>query len=148
MNRFVILILGLVALTAIVPAGAAADAPEPVTIDLHGILTGPSSIAGTWTASGAITDSGTYSETIALRGSTVHVVKQLESQLGTIVLSARAVLVWTSPTRAVFHAGQWRFVSGTGAYESLKGGGSPAAEGFVDLELGTISLTHTGLAHG
>src|SRR3712207_7744215 len=47
---------------------------------------------------------------------------------GTIVLRVQAVVEWTSPCTATFTAGSWHIADGTGAYERLKGGGSPAAE--------------------
>jgi hypothetical protein len=129
------------------PAAGLAGQPDAVTLELHGVITGPDSVAGSWVSAGVVSDSGTYVETFDIRGATVHVVKRLTGSEGTIVLAAQAVMVFTSPTVAVFHAGQWRIVSGTGAYETLQGEGSPAAGGFVDLGAGTISVTHAGIAH-
>jgi hypothetical protein len=133
--------------TLALPAAGFASQPEAVTLELNGVITGPDSVAGSWVAAGAVSDSGTYVETFDIRGTTARVVKWLTGSEGTIVLAAEAVMVFTSPTVAVFQAGQWRFVSGTGAYQTLQGEGSPAAGGFVDLAAGTISVTHAGVAH-
>ena len=130
------------------PAGALATPPEPVAIELHGSLTGPASIAGTWVSTGAVSDAGTYVESFEIRGRTVHVTKTLTGSAGTIVIAAEAVVEFTSATTARFVAGHWRVVSGTGAYASLHGEGAPAAvSGYVDLAAGTIELLHEGVAH-
>jgi hypothetical protein len=129
------------------PAAGLASQPDAVSLELNGVITGPDSVAGSWVATGAVSDSGTYVETYDIRGATVHVVKRLTGSQGTIELAAQAVMVFTSPSVAVFKAGQWRFVSGTGAYATLQGEGSPAAGGFVDIGAGTISVTHVGIAH-
>jgi hypothetical protein len=146
-KRLTTLLLAAALSVLALPAAGQASQPDPVTLELNGVITGPDSVAGSWVATGAVSDSGTYVESYDIRGTTVHVVKTLTGSKGTIVLAAEAVMVFTSPTVAVFQAGQWRFVSGSGAYETLQGEGAPAAGGFVDLAAGTISLTHVGIAH-
>ena len=68
--------LGLGAFVA-APLTAAASAPEPLRIETHGAFTGPDSTAGTFTITGAVSDSGTYADTFRLAGQTLHVVKTL-----------------------------------------------------------------------
>jgi hypothetical protein len=94
---------------------AAASAPQPVSVVMHGALTGPDSVAGAFSVSGAFEDSGTYVETLRFAGTSIHGVKTLTGGNGTITLVAEAVVRWESATRAVLFAGHWRFESGTGA---------------------------------
>lgn len=142
MRLELILVAAVAALAAAAPAAAAA--PEPVTIAMHGHFTGPSSVAGTWEAVGAVTDAGTYVETFRITGDAIHGEKVLTGSQGTIVIAVNAVVVWLSPTLATFRAGAWRIVSGTGAYAGLRGGGHPGASGFGDLATNTVEVAHEG----
>jgi hypothetical protein len=152
-GKICLTVLAVMAL-AIAPA-ATASPPVPVTFDLHGHLTGPSTIAGDWQASGAITDAGTYTESFRFAGGsptmprTVHTTKTLVGADGTLHLRAVAVIIWQSPTLATFKAGNWRITSGTGAYRHLHAGGTPGAtpESFADLATGLIHIEHVGHAH-
>ena len=108
------IVVALLALAA-APA-AAASPPQPVTLDMHGHFTGPSTIEGTWDADGAFADSGTYTESFRLAGQTVHTTKILVGAEGTLRLRAQAVVIYLTPTFATFKAGNWRIMSGTGAY--------------------------------
>jgi hypothetical protein len=137
------------AVVAILALPAAATQPQAVRLVLNGHITGPSSIAGTWSATGAVTDTGTYTETFHFVGNTVHVEKVLVGSGGTIDLAARATVVWTSPCTATFTVGNWQMAGVSGAYESLQGGGSPAATAtsFGDVCTGAIRITHVGSAH-
>jgi hypothetical protein len=137
---------GVGALALAAPPIASASGPEPVRIETRGIFTGPGSTAGTFTISGAVSDSGTYVDTSRLAGKTLHVVKTLSGRGGTITLAAQAVVRWTSPTTATFFAGHWRFASGTGAYGDLKGGGHPATCGLANFATGTVAVVHKGQA--
>jgi hypothetical protein len=130
------------ALLAALPATA--SAPEPVTVGMHGVLTGPGTVDGTYSVSGAVEDSGTYVETYRFAGQSIHGVKTLTGRNGTVTLVADAVVRWTSPTRAELFAGHWRFESGTGAYAGIRGGGFPGAIGFADLVAGTVDVVHEG----
>jgi hypothetical protein len=130
------------ALLAALPATA--GAPEPVTVIMHGVLTGPGTVDGTYSVSGAVEDSGTYVETYRFAGRSIHGVKTLTGRNGTVTLVADAVVRWTSPTRAELFAGHWRFESGTGAYAGIRGGGVPGAIGSADLVSGTVDVVHEG----
>lgn len=97
--------------------------------------------------SGAVSDSGTYADSLRLAGETIHVVKTLSGSGGTITLTAQAVVRWTSPTTATFFAGHWQVASGTGAYAGLHGGGYPGASGSANFATGTVDVVHEGQAH-
>jgi hypothetical protein len=137
----VVAVLGLGLLGAL---PAAASAPQPVRVEMTGAFTGPSTVAGTYSSSGAVEDSGTYVETFRFAGASIHGVKTLTGNAGTVTLIADAVIRWTSPTTAVLFAGHWRFVGGTGAYQDIQGGGSPAVIGSADLAAGTVDVVHEG----
>jgi hypothetical protein len=137
---------GVGALSLAAPPIASASSPEPVRIEAHGVFTGPDSTAGTFTISGAVSDSGTYVDRFRLAGKTLHVVKTLSGSGGTITLAAQAVVRWTSPTTATFFAGHWRFTLGTGAYADLIGGGYPGASGSANFATGTVVVVHEGQA--
>ena len=147
------IVVVLLALLAAVPAQA--SPPRPVTLDMHAHLTGPSTIAGDWQASGAFSDAGTYTESFRFAGGsatmprTVHTRKVLIGAHGTLRLRAVAVIVWLSPTMATFKAGNWRITSGTGAYRRLHAGGTPGVtpDSFADLSTGVVDMEHAGRAH-
>jgi hypothetical protein len=140
---------------ATIAPAATAPTPRPVTFDLHGHLTGPSTIAGDWQAFGALNDSGTYTETFRFAGGspsmprTVHTAKALVGADGTLQLRAEAVVVWQSPTLATFNGGNWRITSGSGAYADLHAGGTPGVtpETFGNLATGVVHMVHVGHAH-
>ena len=137
------------ALAAAVASGASATRPEPVTLDLVGHVTGPGTIAGTWTATGAVADAGTYTETFRFVGDTVHVEKVLVGSRGTMVVAATATVTWVNACTATFAAGNWTLAGTHGSYTSLQGGGEPAADAasFADVCTGAIHITHEGRAH-
>jgi hypothetical protein len=137
----------VVAATAYVVAPSLATPPtlRSVEIVLTGTVTGPDSVAGTWTSSGAISDHGSYVETFSFEGSTIRGIKTLTGAHGTITLKVEAEVVATSPTTIAFEHGFWKIVAGTGAYARLKGGGSSATDpGTADLATGAVSVTHRG----
>ena len=152
-KRWSTVVVVLLALLAAVPAQA--SPPQPVMLDLHAHLTGPSTIAGDWRATGAFSDAGTYTESFGLAAQppiqprTVRTEKVLVGANGTLRLRAVAVIVWLSPTRLTFKAGNWRITSGTGAYRQLHAGGTPAvtADSFADLATGVVDMKHVGRAH-
>jgi hypothetical protein len=137
-----VVVCAVLALLAAMPA--AASAPQPVRVVMHGALTGPDSAAGTYSISGAFEDSGTYVETFRFAGASIHGVKALTGRNGTITLVAEAVVRWESATDATLFAGHWRFESGTGAYAEIHGGGFPGVIGSADLAAGTVDVRHDG----
>lgn len=144
MKGRIAVLAGVAALALAAPLAATASAPEPVRIETHEVFTGPDSTAGTFTISGAVSDSGISVVSFRLVGETIHVVKTLSGSGGTITLTGQAVVRWTSPTTATFFAGHWQVVSGTGAYADLKGGGHPGASGSANFATGTVSVVHEG----
>ena len=148
-TRTLVLVALALPVTAALALPAAATRPQPQRIEMAGTLTGPSTAAGSWLATGFVTDSGTYTETFRFAGRTIHVEKVLVGSRGTIVLEGRGVVVWTSACTATFSAGSWRIVDGTGAYARLKGGGSPVTtpDSFGDVCTGVVRITHVGSAH-
>ena len=135
--------------SAVYAVPAHATQPEAQSIELNGQIASSSTVVGTWTAAGFVEDSGTYVETFRFAGETVHVEKVLVGSKGTIVLRAQAVIVWTDSCTVMFEAGSWQFAGGTGAYERLNGGGSPAtaSDSFGNLCTGEVQVRHTGRAH-
>lgn len=150
MNRFGLLVALIALAAAALAVQAQATRPKPRTqvIEMVGQLTGPNSAAGTWTGIGLVDDAGTYTETFRFAGETIHARKVLIGEKGTIVLRVRTIVVWLNECTATFKGGSWRIVSGTGAYEHLKGGGAPATEpgSFGDVCTGAIEVTHAGKA--
>lgn len=137
------LVIGVAAL-AVLPA-AAGSAPQDVTIVIQQHFTGPDTLAGTFVASGAIADSGSYVETFRLAGRTVHGVKTLTGRDGTITLQSQGVLVPTGETTAEIVHGRWVILSGAGAYAELQGEGDVSVS--VDFAQGSGVATHTGQVH-
>jgi hypothetical protein len=142
--RTQIVLASVVGVALLAPLSATAASPEPVTVSMHGVLTGPGTVSGTYTVSGALSDTGTYVETYRFAGESIHGVKTLSGQAGTVTLVADAVIRWTSSTTAVLFGGHWRFAGGTGAYADINGGGFPVAVGSADLIAGTVDVVHEG----
>jgi hypothetical protein len=144
MKRTISSVLFLGVLMA-VTTPAAATPPEPVTLTIDQHLTGPNTAAGTWTASGAISDSGDYAETFRLaRSGAIQGTKTLTSLKGTIIIRAVGVLEFTGATTAVIH-GHWVVLSGTGDYTHLHSQGPLTV--YVDFATGTGLAIHEGRAH-
>lgn len=135
---------------AIFPLAAPASAtqPQPQQFETIGHLTGPSTVAGTWTSTGVLNAAGTYTETFRFEGSTIHGLKVLTSAGGTIVLDTRAVVVWFDECTATLGAGHWQIADASGAYAGLKGGGSPNStpESFGNICTGSVDVIHSGAA--
>ena len=138
------LIVLAVALALGLPAGAQATPPSPVTIENPQVFTGPDSTAGTFVATGAVSDSGTTAETFRIDGRTVHALKTYAGSLGTFTVTAQGLITFTGATTAVLE-GRWLVVSGTGAYANLHAEGSLV--NVVDLAAGTSFQTVTGQGH-
>lgn len=108
---------------AVVASPAGADPGAPV--EIAATLTGPN-FSGTWTATGAFADSGTFTRVDAnVTGSvehsprvgTVQVVLVFTGVRGTFTVRDEIML---SPDSA---DGVWQVVSGTGAYARMSGHG-------------------------
>ena len=66
----------------VLPAPAAATQPRPQQFRTIGNLTGPTTASGTWTGTGLVEATGTYTETFRLAGETIHAEKVLVSASG------------------------------------------------------------------
>jgi hypothetical protein len=146
------LLLASVSVFGASAVAAGASGPQPVTLTLHGQITLPASVTGTWRATGAISDSGAYTETFDFsdHGAIVDTSKVLVGSSGTIVLKAHARVVQLSPTRVAFVRGKWFVDFGTGAYAGLRASGRPAAtpDSFADLATSEILIVHEGFVRG
>jgi hypothetical protein len=148
LGRIAAFAVPLAAAAAMIAFPAAAARPQAIRIDMAGALTGPNSVSGTWSASGAVADGGTYTETFRIVGNTIHGEKILVGRKGTIVLDVRGLVVPTSACTVTFAAGSWRVVTGSAAYESMRGEGEPVVEpgSFGDLCTGAVRVSHAGRA--
>jgi hypothetical protein len=147
--RLIAALAAVAMLAAILALPAAATPPQAVTIFTDGQFVGPGTVVGTWHATGAISDSGTYVELFRLDGTgtlTIHTEKTLTSSIGTIVLDADAIVEPISPTEVTFQSGAWE-MHGSGGYATLHGDGTPGAGGIADLATGVVHTFHTGFAH-
>jgi hypothetical protein len=149
MRRLIAAVAVLACAGSALAATAQATQPQAQLIEMAAHLTGPNRASGTWDGSGAVDDAGTYDEIFRFAGETIHAEKVLVGSKGTIVLRVQARVVWLGPCTVGFTAGSWHVVDGTGAYESLKGGGTPAltTESVGDVCSGAIHVTHAGHAH-
>jgi len=64
---------------AVLAAPAAAAPPQTQQFRIIGNLTGPTTASGTWTATGLVEATGTYTETFRLAGETIHAEKVFAS---------------------------------------------------------------------
>jgi hypothetical protein len=147
---------GLAFAAAAFTGTAAAAPPEPVSFDFDvAIVSGDTeagTTAGTFTADGAVVDTGTT--TTSYRFSSpgqIHVVQTLSGSAGSLELRIQGHFdPFVGCTQS--GTGRWVIVSGTGAYEHLHGEGSWSASAdfcaaFAGTGPPTISGTYSGTAH-
>jgi hypothetical protein len=147
----VALVLAAAAAT-LVPLAASAFANHRVMISERNLATGPTTQAGTFVAAGSVNDSGTVAVTFSIQQHGAHKglltgTHVLTGSNGTITVQTRAwVRPYPPPTPPrVLVEGQWRVVSGTGAYAGLHGHGKVFATG--DFTTGEITIIRRGEAH-
>ena len=108
------------ALCGLVMAAAAlttqAAEPVPVFIDIHDFTVSDDTAVGTFESTGGIATTGDESQVFRVSGLSLHCVHTLTDANGTIVIYSQCNLVT--------NVGQWRVVSGTGAYAGLRGNGT------------------------
>jgi hypothetical protein len=138
-------LLAVAVLAAAVPAGA--ERRSAIAIRTVGTFTGPTTVEGSWTATGAIEDSGTYTETFEILDGRITAQKVLVGSRGTVVLEARGRIAFDG-CEASLRGGKWRIADGTGAYRRLRGGGRPVAtpESRGNVCTGAVDVTHAGKA--
>jgi hypothetical protein len=144
----------LIATIAGAIAGAAATAatatePQVLTFTTDGSLTGPSSAAGAWRATGVFDGAGTYTEEFRFAGGSMHAIKTLTSLTGTIVLKVQTLYSIAPDGTVTFSEGSWKVIDTTGAYAGLHANGQPAvsADSFGSLATGQIHVVHPGTGH-
>jgi hypothetical protein len=136
------------ALVGAAPAGASGK-PLPVTFEIHKPTgSGP----GTFTASGAVTDSGVAATSrfdahygAYPKNETAEVVQSLSGADGVIVVKMEVRVTQSGLPGVEDEHGDWQIVSGTGAYERLQGEGTENA--VIDLNQGQLSRTLEGQVH-
>ena len=140
------LILTMLILPLPLASGAAASQRSAVTIETQKPF-GPS--PGTFSATGAISDSGTFvNSSISFGGLgapnfvSVHVTQTFEGALGTFTLRAEIKETETEDPDVLTDQGTWTVIDGTGSYETLRGGGQ--VTGTADHNANVISRTYTG----
>jgi hypothetical protein len=107
-------------------------ARRPLRIDFIDQRTHPDWFAGTWTATGAVEDSGTTRNTIELDGVPHGAVEKpssgridhfLTAREGAIHVRADATIVWLDfPSHTA--SGRFTIVAGSGRYQGLEGSGT------------------------
>ena len=132
----------LAGLLMLLPVPAAASPPEDVTFEFYGnLVTGES----TFSASGAVTDSGTYEETrLNFADGTAHGTVTTTSDAGTITFKWQARITSETATHRTLE-GRWTIVSGSGAYANLHGEGT--VDIFADFTTAELFVTEEGVAH-
>ena len=85
---------------------------------------------GTVDASGAINASGTYVMPAEVLGNALHCIFELTFPNGTITIRLNCNMVTLN--------GRWKILDGTGAYRSLKGGGSLTMPGDDEELIGSV----------
>ena len=144
MRRFALLALVVLlsAATLTLAPASPATSGQAVTINSQ-IQTGP--FTGTWTATGAIADSGTLIEPkVNFVGSQLHIERVFTGAQGTITIHIQSTLTSVVGDTGTF-TGHWVVISGTGAYANLHGRGLRAAT--IDLNTGIVTETLTGDGH-
>jgi hypothetical protein len=142
-------LLPLAAALALVPATAFAAAPAPVTIQT---VKGVHAPTGTWSATGALTSSGTFAtERFAetAHGApdfvVTHVVYLFSDPSGAFRLDAQITERVTADPLVLVGEGRWTIVGESGAYATLQGTGT--VSGTVDHHASTVTRTYQGGVH-
>lgn len=137
------------------PVSAAAATPQDVTITIHRIAAIP---GGTWSATGGITDSGTFAvdpggHFDAFGGPLggpppvmgVHFANTLTGQSGSTVIVELQLLFSPAGSGLYEVQGSWLVDGGTGSYATLLGEGR--VTGLVDFHAPTRDLALVGEVH-
>ena len=140
-----------VLLVVLAPAGLATAAP-PASITIEATRLGP---VGSFTASGAVADAGTFTVHDPVFGGPgpgrfviVHATETFTGTAGTFTMERKVRVTWGDDPAVRTITGNWEVVAGTGAYRDLVAHGTisgtvagfPPAEAFV--------LSYSGTVHG
>jgi hypothetical protein len=128
--------MGMTAFTTL--AVPARDAQGAVTFVFDQAATGPGTFAGTFTASGAVSDSGTTEDALTITSAeginplVATFRRSVSGEKGTLVLTGNATVNLANPAAAEV-TGTWQVESATAAYAGHRGGGTIA--GSADMTL-------------
>ena len=142
-------VLGLIVMPLALVSLVAANQPQTVIVNTEKPL-GPN--PGTWSASGAIAESGTFravsfqaSGSGAPQFQITDVTFEFENQLGMFKLRAHIKETLTDDPNVLIDEGTWVILDGTGSYAKLHGQGDVV--GTVNENNNTINRTFSGAAH-
>lgn len=143
------LLIGLVAASA---GPVAATQPQDVLIEAHTERGCPTPASCIFTATGAITDSGTvtldFVRATALPSPTVgtaQYVRTFHGQAGSLTILLNSMITFTDDPTLADEQGHWLIVSGTGAYAGLLGQGTES--GVRDFVNQSLDAAYTGQVH-
>jgi hypothetical protein len=143
------LLVGLFAASA---DPVAATQPQDVLIEAHTERGCPLPASCIFTASGAITDSGTVAghlvRATALPSPTVgtaQFVITFHGQAGSLTILLNSMITGTDDPTLADERGHWLIVSGTGAYAELLGQGTES--GVRDFAHQSLDAVYTGQVH-
>ncbi len=130
---------------ALASAAAAAAAQDTVIIvEMH--LTGETTAEGTFTATGALNDSGSATETFTINPPKVAGTKILVGKHGNITLSFEGDLAPVAGTPNIRVQGHWEITSGDGAYANISGQG--AVDTMLNTQTGVLHAEYVGSVQG
>lgn len=118
-----------------------ASTPDLLSISVH-------RPADTWSATGAFSDSGTFSDDpffFSGKSSAIHAVRTFSGGSGTFVARADGRIVATADLCVFAVIGSWTIVSGTADYEDLHGTGS--IDESANVCTGVVEGTWDGSVH-
>ncbi len=128
------------------PLSASADSNKRVVIGFHMQITGPNSAAGTFSAAGGVSDSGTAAATFSVTPTTGDRGKlegdhTLTGSGGVITIHFRGTTFPLNSPRALGY-GRFQITGATGAYSGLRGHGTFVV--VADFTTLTVTGTYDG----
>ena len=124
------------------PGSAFAGEPRNTVLKYYAVFTGPNTIEGEWTASGAIRDAGTCSLTFDFVNDSAIATKTLKGRKGTLVVQTRGVVVRDDAQGTGSLVGTWVVLSGTGRYRDISASGISTV--FADFMSGELWANNSG----
>ena len=137
------------ALTVAVAPVASADKSDPVQVETEKPF-GP--VPGGFSASGAITDSGQFSNSRRISSAipspthlNSHLTQVYVGENGSFTMRVQVKETVTEDPNVFTDAGRWVITGGTGDYQGIHGTGT--VSGTADDNTGVIDRTYTGDVH-
>jgi hypothetical protein len=142
MRRIALLVVLGAALVAATAGGASATEPQSLAIAVNRGAEGDF-----WSATGLFDDSGTLvdNQVVFTKSQIIHIFRTFTGSAGAFTTRASAKILPTESPDVFSVEGYWTIVSGTGAYEGLRGTGT-VRETF-DTAAGTVVGMWTGSGH-